>query len=81
MAESAISVKQRVSEALLVSNRIGRAIIEVEDAGGIVTLRGMIESERDRLAAEALTRQQQGVIDVINDLEVSSAKPSSIQFR
>jgi osmotically-inducible protein OsmY len=35
-------------------------------------LRGIIKSERDRLAAEALARQQQGVVDVINYLEVPS---------
>jgi osmotically-inducible protein OsmY len=72
MSGSAGNVKQRVSEALLVSNRIGSAIIEVEDSGGIITLRGIIKSERDRLAAEALARQQQGVVDVINYLEVPS---------
>jgi osmotically-inducible protein OsmY len=72
MSGSAGNVKQRVSEALLVSNRIGSAIIEVEDSGGIITLRGIIKSERDRLAAEAVARQQQGVVDVINYLEVPS---------
>ena len=72
MSGSASNVRQRVSEVLLVSKRIGSAIIEVEDAGGVITLRGTIQSEKDRLAAEALTRQQQGVVDVINNLEVSS---------
>jgi osmotically-inducible protein OsmY len=72
MSGTTISVQQRVSEALLISSRIGSAIIEVEDAGGIVTLNGTIKSERDRLAAEAITRQQSGVVDVINNLQIAS---------
>jgi len=70
MSRSGINVEDLVSEVLLINDRIGSAIIEIEDANGIVTLKGTIASEYDRLAAEALVREQEGVVEVINDLRV-----------
>ena len=59
-----------VSEALLISDTLGNAVIEVKDNDGIVTLRGTVESEQDKLVAEALARQQEGVVDIVNNLHV-----------
>jgi osmotically-inducible protein OsmY len=70
MSRSEWTAEDLVSEALLLNDVIGRAVIEIEDAGGIITLKGTIESEQDRSIAEALARQQEGVVDVINDLQV-----------
>jgi hyperosmotically inducible protein len=70
MSRSKINIEDLVSEALLFNDRIGSAVIEVEDFNGIITLKGTIESEQDRLFAEALARKQEGVVDVINDLWV-----------
>jgi len=69
-SEFEINVEALVSEALLFNDIIGSAVIEIEDVGGIITLKGTIESEQDKLIAEALARQQEGVVDVINDLWV-----------
>jgi osmotically-inducible protein OsmY len=70
MSRSEINVEALVSEALLFNDSIGSAVIEIEDADGIITLKGTIESEQDRLVAEALARKQEGVVDVINHLLV-----------
>ena len=70
MSTSEINVEALVSEALLFNDILGSAVFEIEDTGGIITLKGTIATEQDRLAAEALARQQEGVVDVINDLLV-----------
>jgi len=59
-----------VSEVLLISDTLGNAVIEVKDNDGIVTLKGTVESEQDKLAAEELARQQQGIVDVVNKLHI-----------
>lgn len=70
MARSGKDVKDLVSESLLMGGRLGKAVFEVSDDHGIVTLKGVIESEHYKLAAEALVRQQEGVVKVINKLRV-----------
>jgi osmotically-inducible protein OsmY len=70
MSISKINTEDLVFEVLLFNDRLGRAIFEVNDADGVITLKGTIESEYDRLAAEALVREQEGVVEVINDLKV-----------
>ncbi len=46
----------------------GQAQVEVEASGGIVRLRGIVPSEADRRAAEAIAHQTAGVWDVDNQL-------------
>ena len=57
-----------VSEAILISDTLGHAVIEVKDEDGVVTLKGTVESEQDKFAAEELVRHQEGVVDVVNNL-------------
>jgi osmotically-inducible protein OsmY len=64
------SVKEQVTEALVDDPRTTDAPIEVIDDQGVVTLDGAVASDEIREAAEQIARQQQGVINVINDLEV-----------
>ncbi len=71
MSGSESDLKELVCEAILITNRIGQAVIEIKDDEGIITLKGTVESEQDKLAAEVLARQQEGVVDVINSLHVS----------
>ncbi len=70
MSRREIDVKELLCEAILISNAIGRAVIEIKDEQGIITLKGTVESEQDRAAAEVLARRQEGVVDVINRLHV-----------
>ena len=70
MSEAGCTVEFLVSEALLISDALGKAVIEVKGNDGIVTLKGMVESEQDWLAAEEIARQQEGVVDVINNLHI-----------
>jgi osmotically-inducible protein OsmY len=70
MPNNEIKVEDLVSAALLTNDRLGRAVIEVKGVNGVITLRGTIESEQHRSAAEVLVREQEGVVQVINKLRV-----------
>ena len=70
MSRSEMNVKELLCEAILITNAIGQAVIEIKDEEGIITLKGTVESEQDRAAAEVLARRQEGVVDVINRLHV-----------
>jgi osmotically-inducible protein OsmY len=70
MSSIEFNVECLVSEVLLISGTLGNAVIEVKDNNGIVTLKGTVESEQDRLVAEELVRQQEGVVRVVNKLHI-----------
>lgn len=61
---------QRVADALLEDPRTEQAIIDVANDRGIITLTGTVDSDEIRAAAEVITRKQQGVLTVVNELKV-----------
>ncbi len=61
----------RVMKALLNDPRTKQAVIEVSGRGGTVTLSGTVSSPTTRQIAEEITRQQEGVITVVNSLSIS----------
>jgi osmotically-inducible protein OsmY len=61
-----------VAVSLLKSQYIGRADFEVEESGGIVTINGVVASQESKEFIDALARDQEGVIRVINNLTISS---------
>ena len=65
---------RRVQEALSEDPRTENLTIEVVDENGIVTLTGTVPDQEARDAAEEITNQQDGVVQVINDLEVDSSE-------
>lgn len=70
MSRNENNVEDQLSGTLLSTDNIRQAILEIQDADGIITLRGTVESEQDRLTVETLVRRQDGVVDVINNLRV-----------
>jgi len=64
------NVDDLVYEALLATHDIHHAVIEVVQKEGIVTLKGTVQFEKEKVAAEVLVRQQEGVVEVINQLRV-----------
>ena len=60
--------------ALLTAHDIRHAVIEIKNAQGTVTLKGTVQSEQEKIAAEVLVRQQEGVVEVINQLRVGARK-------
>lgn len=59
-----------VSEALLLTESIGSAEFEVEEDGGTIILKGIVSSEEESRIAEAVARQQPGVVNVINEIKI-----------
>ncbi len=68
----------RVQSALLEDARTGKSGIEVVEHDGVITLTGVVDSEETREAAEEIAGQQEGVLEVINDLEVKENAESII---
>jgi len=64
------NLNNQILEALQNDSRTKKAIIEVAVLGGIVTLTGTVKSGSIRQAAEAITRNQEGVISVVDELKV-----------
>jgi uncharacterized protein YrrD len=66
-----VAIETRVMHALLSDPRTNVAVIEVRNESGIVTLKGQVDSVEIRDAAEQIAASQQGVISVVNSLEVA----------
>lgn len=62
--DAAITV--RVKTALAADPRVSALMIDVDTQNGIVTLKGDVESEEAKSAAEEVTRGAEGVMDVVN---------------
>ena len=63
---------QRASAALQNDPRTSDAAIDVVDENGVVTLTGTVASDDGRQVAEEITHRQEGVIQVINELEIET---------
>ncbi len=63
-------IAARVRAALTEDPRTAGFSIEVIDENGIVTLRGEVDSEEANQAAEEIASMQEGVIEVVDDLEI-----------
>jgi hypothetical protein len=63
---------RRTSTCLQDDPRTRDAGIDVVEEGGTVTLTGTVTSEEVRRAAEEIAQQQEGVLQVINELQVEA---------
>jgi osmotically-inducible protein OsmY len=63
-------LQHQVQEALAEINALRGAQIDVLDSNSIVTLRGIVPTVEARERAEAIVRGMDGVISVINELDV-----------
>jgi osmotically-inducible protein OsmY len=79
------TVKERVDDAAittavktkLVADRVKNLVaVNVDTQQGVVHLQGTVPTEQDRMEAERLARSTKGVMEVRNDLKVSSPAAS-----
>jgi osmotically-inducible protein OsmY len=63
-----IDIGARVAAAILSDSGIGKAVIEIDEQDGSVTLRGKTSTEHDIQAMEKIATRQDGVVKVINEL-------------
>jgi hypothetical protein len=68
---------ERINSALESDARTSDAAISVVDDDGVITLTGEVEALETREAAEAVVRSFDGVVEVVNDIEVEDAPAGS----
>ena len=74
MTDKERDLESLIAESLLLADSIGHAVIQVEEIEGTITLKGMVESEQDRLNAEALAQALDGVQQVVNKLKIAGRR-------
>ena len=70
MNKPIFTLQQQVQDALAEINELRGAQIDVLDNNGIVTLRGIVPNVDARERAETIARGMDGVISVINELDM-----------
>ena len=68
------NLRKRIDEALLNDSRTKDTPIEIMIENGIITLRGSVENRKISQAAEDLISKQEGVVDVINELQTQDGE-------
>ena len=74
-----IQLAKQVMAALSEDPRTSDATIDVVDNNGIVTLVGTVNSEEVRQAAKEVAGKQEGVIEVIDDLQLEREEELPVQ--
>jgi osmotically-inducible protein OsmY len=70
MNEPIYDFQHQIQEALAEINEMRGARIDVVNSNGIVTLTGIVPTVEARERAEAILRRMDGVVNVINELNV-----------
>ena len=66
-----LTIKEEVGETLAFHEDIDASQVEVDVRGGVVTLMGSVQTEREKLQAADSASEVDGVITVINQLEIN----------
>jgi osmotically-inducible protein OsmY len=70
MNKPVYDLQHQVQEALAEINEMREAQIDVLDSNGVITLRGMVPTVAARERAEEIVRGMDGVVTVVNELDV-----------
>ena len=73
-AAAEVRAQMQVKAALLESGEVAAAPIRVEYEGGSLILRGFVESAAEQRRAEAIAREAQPGVEIVNELEVWGAQ-------
>ena len=69
-------LKHRARKAIMDSSKVGSNNIDVLDKNGVITLKGSVPSHKARKTAEIIVEKMDGVVSVINMLEIQSESQS-----
>jgi hypothetical protein len=72
-----LTIAEEVDAALSEDPRTATAVIEVVYERGVITLTGEVENESAHVAAEEIAHRHEGVVSVVNALEVRP-KPDTL---
>ena len=67
-----VAIKDSIQSGLFQDATLKMRDIQVDSQTGVVTLRGTVSSDMEKLAVEGLARGATGVVKVINQLSVSA---------
>lgn len=67
-----LTLKEEVGEVLAFLEDIDASQVEVDVRGGVVTLMGSVQTDREKFEAADSASEVEGVITVINQLEVQT---------
>ena len=70
MNKPVYDLQHQVQEALAEINEVRDAQIDVLDSNGVITLRGIVPTIAAREKAEEIVRGMDGVVTVVNELDV-----------
>lgn len=70
MNKPVYDLQHQVQEALAEINEVRDAQIDVLDNNGVITLRGIVPTVAARERAEEIVRGMDGVVTVVNELDV-----------
>lgn len=73
MLQEDVSLRTRILGDMESDSRVNALMVNVYAAGGLVRLSGIQETQTARRRAEEIARKVDGVIEVINDIEVRSS--------
>ncbi|HEX6035167.1 MAG TPA: BON domain-containing protein [Anaerolineales bacterium] len=70
MNKPVYDLQHQVQEAISEINEMRDAQIDVLDSNGVITLRGIVPTVAARERAEEIVRGMDGVVTVVNELDV-----------
>ena len=70
MNEPIYTLQRQVQDALAELNEMRGARIDVLDSNGVITMTGVVPTVEAREKAEAIVRGTDGVVSVINELDI-----------
>jgi len=73
--EASEKVAEDVSAALAEDPKTSASVIQVVYDRGVITLSGIVENEEAHASAEEIARRHEGVVSVVNALEVQQRSP------
>jgi len=73
--EASEKVAEEVSAALAEDPKTSASVIQVVYDRGVITLSGIVENEEAHASAEEIARRHEGVVSVVNALEVRQKSP------
>lgn len=76
-AASDAAIAQNIKAAFLADEGLRRCSIDITARDGVVTLAGITNDDADKTNAVRVARQQQGVVQVVDEITLSSGSPSS----
>lgn len=65
-------LKNKILQVLAEDDRTQDYAFEIIDESGLITIKGVVDSRQAKQAALEITKKQKGVIEVVDDIELTA---------